>query len=626
MHATHKRRWLTFSLRTFLAVTLALSLVLGYFGRTWWKAFRDSQPPTLYELAQIAKRHGIPMPPQDAKLVLAATGGCLGDQYGYTPAFLLQEMGDGDVRFLVGTEEEPFNSKRLLHSWDYDPNVPVWREFTLDTTLHSNWQARFNRRSAFVCAAQLADRGDGVTAKAIMKLLAREKEWDFERYSEIEPELVDLRLLMARCIYDHLEYRICHESQHWPEIHDALESLLTEFPKLGDERAAVLSDLAAAINTPPAKAGSVEAQLVDWSKRFQVDFGYGVSFDKSADDIDGPIRNIILGGFDNLPQLIALRNDRRLTAHCQSGNYRFGWEGSVMRLGDLADNLLSAIVAYRGPDQDEPEQAENWIPWLDRARAMGELTFFRDAVFERDSEGSVCSVNEIPGRIIGQKYPETVRELCLDFCAQFEPGDASEVASVAASARLSHEKRVTLLKEMIEELPELRQPAVFRVFAELDKAACSEALAPALDNLSRGEMTANSVGPEAELADVVHELDDLCVWRAYLRATRRCDAELRARVVTELRYHGDVSKSHLAFLAALLDDETERDITLKEGEWRFPNEVFPVISVGNLSAKVLAELLEMKPKPDLSWTAEQWTALRDQVRERLKQEVLPELE
>src|SRR5215218_8378621 len=98
MNAMHKRRWLTFSLRTFLAVTLALSLVLGYFGRTWWKAYRDSQPPTLYELAQIAKRHGIPMPPHDAKLVLAATGGCLGDQYGYTPAFLLQEMGDGDVR------------------------------------------------------------------------------------------------------------------------------------------------------------------------------------------------------------------------------------------------------------------------------------------------------------------------------------------------------------------------------------------------------------------------------------------------------------------------------------------------------------------------------------------------
>lgn len=69
-----KRPRLTFSLRTFLVVTLLLSGVLGYFGRKWWKAYRDSQPPTLRELAQIAKRHGIPMPPQDAKLVLGMYG------------------------------------------------------------------------------------------------------------------------------------------------------------------------------------------------------------------------------------------------------------------------------------------------------------------------------------------------------------------------------------------------------------------------------------------------------------------------------------------------------------------------------------------------------------------------
>src|SRR5829696_207743 len=73
IEARVKRRWLTFSLRTFLVVTLALSLVLGYFGRVWLKAYRDSQPPTLRELAQMAKRYGIPMPPKDAKLVLLQT-------------------------------------------------------------------------------------------------------------------------------------------------------------------------------------------------------------------------------------------------------------------------------------------------------------------------------------------------------------------------------------------------------------------------------------------------------------------------------------------------------------------------------------------------------------------------
>ena len=37
------RRYLRFSLRTFLLVTLLLSLALGTFGRLWLKAWRDSQ-------------------------------------------------------------------------------------------------------------------------------------------------------------------------------------------------------------------------------------------------------------------------------------------------------------------------------------------------------------------------------------------------------------------------------------------------------------------------------------------------------------------------------------------------------------------------------------------------------
>ena len=103
-----KRRWLTFSLRTFLVVTLALSLVLDYFGRAWLKAYRDSQPPTLYELAQIAKRHGIPMPPKGAKLVLGHIGIRLaGGQTWqlYAPGFLISPDSHERVIIFVGEGE-----------------------------------------------------------------------------------------------------------------------------------------------------------------------------------------------------------------------------------------------------------------------------------------------------------------------------------------------------------------------------------------------------------------------------------------------------------------------------------------------------------------------------------------
>src|SRR3954462_4221847 len=102
------RRWLRFSLRTFLIVTLVLSVVLGLYGRAWLKAYRDSQPPTLYELAQIAKRHGIPMPPPGAKLVLALNPGWDDGSVlpVYTPAFLLRDPGDGTALLLRGWKEQ----------------------------------------------------------------------------------------------------------------------------------------------------------------------------------------------------------------------------------------------------------------------------------------------------------------------------------------------------------------------------------------------------------------------------------------------------------------------------------------------------------------------------------------
>src|SRR6476659_1766467 len=110
--AKPKRRWRTFSLRKFLVVSLLLSLTLGYFGRAWLKAWHDSEPPTLYELAQIAKRHGIPMPPKGAKLVLALDR--FDDKLAFwSPAFLLEENADRSVRILRGIREETLRDNGL---------------------------------------------------------------------------------------------------------------------------------------------------------------------------------------------------------------------------------------------------------------------------------------------------------------------------------------------------------------------------------------------------------------------------------------------------------------------------------------------------------------------------------
>jgi hypothetical protein len=80
----------------------------------------------------------------------------------------------------------------------------------------------------------------------------------------------------------------------------------------------------------------------------------------------------------------------------------------------------------------------------------------------------------------------------------------------------------------------------------------------------------------------------------------------------------------LALLSAFLDDETRRDRSLPSE--RFFDDDFAGITVRDFAAMHCARLLKIDSRPNEEWTPEQWSALRDQVHQRLAQEELPELE
>src|SRR6476620_5596761 len=96
------RRWRTFSLRTFLVVSLGIGLAIGGVGRLIQWMHEPRQPIPLTVLVGIAKRHELLMPPKGAEFGLARDDGTWAN-YSYLPGFKLQTRNDGSIVLLHGT-------------------------------------------------------------------------------------------------------------------------------------------------------------------------------------------------------------------------------------------------------------------------------------------------------------------------------------------------------------------------------------------------------------------------------------------------------------------------------------------------------------------------------------------
>lgn len=142
-------------MKTRMGILIAANLVVA-------TGHSDAKPLDAKPLAEIAKRHQVPMPSNDARLVLAhtETWSCLGNQSTsrdpgiYSPAYLLKQDPDGSIQILRGAEQETLHARQNQE--------PLWRPFSAAevTPQPGGHVSDFSRLSAFVCAVQTAERGD----------------------------------------------------------------------------------------------------------------------------------------------------------------------------------------------------------------------------------------------------------------------------------------------------------------------------------------------------------------------------------------------------------------------------------------------------------------------------------
>jgi hypothetical protein len=126
------------------------------------------------------------------------------------------------------------------------------------------------------------------------------------------------------------------------------------------------------------------------------------------------------------------------------------------------------------------------------------------------------------------------------------------------------------------------------------------------------------------------QLDDMAIWRTYLRAAKRSAIGLRMEMMNPMDYYYIGTKNRnlrLAFLAAFLNDEAVRRTDTSE-KFRGPcaGFTFHKMAVRDFAAMKIASILGLEDSPDEFWTPAQWNELRKKVKEKLATEKLPNLE
>jgi flagellar motility protein MotE (MotC chaperone) len=487
----------------------------------------------------------------------------------------------------------------------------------------------FDRLSAFVCAVQTAAIGREETAQAIWRRFGGSGWWSDARFGEnIADQLKDQRQLLARCIFDHLRNALLKAGVDRKEVHTRMRALLTEFPKLNaDWRAELFADLTTTVNAAIPRAGSVEALLMDWAARPSNMRHLGM-YDTHTKAADAPARAILSRGLDAVPELIALRKDRRVTAHEQPAFMKA--PARIKRVGELARQLVREIAGDQASFPKYGDDTDALRAWWEKVQTQDESVSLLQGVFSREG-GKITGVNEGPIRVVAKKFPGKLRDLCNEFARGASPdAQPDALAEAIAESDIPKEERVRILSAFAGHGSLEHKRCVLQNLAKMDDKACAVLLLPILHQLPTDATDPYWTCPEARFTHVVVQIEDDDVWKAYLQCAKRSSVGLRMEMMNPMNYTYMAARNlarRLAFLSAFLDDAAVRTMSDERGQFEGPCAGFtiPRLAVRDLAAMKLASLLDMKEAPDEFWTDAQWVELRRKVKDRLAGEKLPDL-
>jgi hypothetical protein len=580
----------------------------------------DDKARDLEKLVAIGSRHGLPTAPKEARLVLAHTGrwrivtvgngSDIDDAAFYSPAFLLEERVDGSIVILRGLERKTLKPFRI--------DEPLWRKFSPDRVAPKagSYATDFSSPSTFVCAVQLATRGDLNDAKALMQLFGEDDpEWGKQPTH-----------LLANCIANHLKLSLLQGPEKWPKIRAQMQTLFDDFKSLNDgEARELLDDLIATLRSKGPLAGSVEAKLLSYAGiPHPESLGSSNAIDENSKGVkSAPARQIVIQGFKSVPDLISRLDDRRVTAHED-------YPGDIKRVRDLADELLWEIAGKVDESTPKQRSISEWRRWWEVARLSEERDYFTNAIFQTN-KGRIVGVNDTVATILAHKFPSALESICKTFSKHAVPGVSLLALSEAvAAAQLSKDERVRVLSDCFSHGSDVQQLEVLTSLAKVDVERCSQLIVQIMKKLpSKVEMGPNRLHYDLRVGQVILCLEVDKVWREYLRIAKLSNVGVKLEIIASMG-SGFHSKKNLgrrlAVLSAFLQDSEVRDSAfdpMRFDRWCAAYE-FPRIAVQDYAAMEIASILNLPDVPKSTWGNAEWSKLREKVRTKLVDENVPD--
>ena len=170
-----------------------------------------------------------------------------------------------------------------------------------------------------------------------------------------------------------------------------------------------------------------------------------------------------------------------------------------------------------------------------------------------------------------------------------------------------------------------------QALAPINKKLTAKLVLPMIEKLPSDVNEPYWTSEAANLTHVVMHLDDVSVWRSYLKAAKGSAVGLRMEMMGPMNYAHIEEKNlefRLAFLSAFLDDGTVRDQSVDKHKFDGPCAAFTFkkICVRNyVTMKLSSLILDTDDHPDDSWTQKQWDAFRNQVQLKLADHKLPDI-
>ncbi len=129
---------------------------------------------------------------------------------------------------------------------------------------------------------------------------------------------------------------------------------------------------------------------MDWASRPSRMRHLGM-YDEHTQSADAPARKILSRGFEAVPELIALLQDRRVTVHDQPAFMNA--PARIMRVGELARQLVRQIAGDHAVFPTHGDDTQAILAWWEMVRTQDESVALR-RVFSGDREGRYAELTK----------------------------------------------------------------------------------------------------------------------------------------------------------------------------------------------------------------------------------------